>query len=114
MSDKKVVAGKESVAALRKQLRESLPKVAKMPRDEVVAHLVKLGKRDAAAPVEKVAEPVAEKKVEKKKPSEKPSPPPMKKEATEKAKSARPAAGSPEAKARMAEIRAKRKQKIPA
>jgi hypothetical protein len=110
---------KESVAALRKQLRESLPKVGKMPRDEVVAHLVKLGKRGAdpvaasAAPVvaEKKAEPVAEKpKVEKKK-AEK-SAAPMKKEvpaATEKKPSSRPAKGSQEAKERMAAIRMKRK-----
>jgi hypothetical protein len=111
---------KESVAALRKQLRESLPKVGKMPRDEVVAHLVKLGKRgaDPVAPVvaEKKAEPVAEKpKVEKKK-AEKQSAPAMKKEspaATEKPKSSRPAAGSDEAKKRIAEIRSKRKPKIP-
>ena len=110
---------KESVAALRKQLRESLPKVGKMPRDEVVAHLVKLGKRgaDAAAPVvaEKKAEPVAEKPKAEKKKAEKSAAPPMKKEAvaTEKPKSSRPAAGSEEAKKRMAEIRSKRKPKIP-
>jgi hypothetical protein len=110
---------KESVAALRKQLRESLPKVGKMPRDEVVAHLVKLGKRgaDVAAPVvaekpKEKAEPVAEKpKVEKKK-AEKQSAAPMKKEvpaATEKKPSSRPAKGSQEAKDRMAAIRMKRK-----
>jgi hypothetical protein len=106
---------KESVAALRKQLRESLPKVGKMPRDEVVAHLVKLGKRgaDVAAPVvaEKKAEPVAEKPKAEKKKAEKQSPPAMKKEspaATEKPKSSRPAKGSQEAKDRMAMIRAKR------
>ncbi len=109
---------KESVAALRKQLRESLPKVGKMPRDEVVAHLVKLGKRSVdpvAAPVvaekpKDKAEPVAEKpKVEKKK-AEK-SAAPMKKEvpATEKKSSSRPAKGSQEAKDRMAAIRMKRK-----
>ena len=107
---------KESVAALRKQLRESLPKVGKMPRDEVVAHLVKLGKRGAdpvVAPVvaEKKAEPVAEKPKAEKKKAEKQSPPAMKKEspaATEKPKSSRPAKGSQEAKDRMAMIRAKR------
>jgi hypothetical protein len=109
---------KESVAALRKQLRESLPKVGKMPRDEVVAHLVKLGKRnaDVAAPVEKAVEKPTEKAVAAEKKKAEKSAAPMKKEvpATEKPKSSRPAAGSEEAKKRMAEIRSKRKPKIPA
>ena len=88
---------KQSLAQLRKELREALPKVGKMDRDSVVAHLAKLGK-----PEKKEEVAVVEKKVEKViSPSEK------KKPSAEVAAPApaRPAKGSPEMKEKMAKLR---------
>ena len=93
---------KQSLAQLRKELREALPKVGKMDRDSVVAHLAKLGK-----PEKKEEVAVVEKKVEKKvekviSPSEKKKP---SAEVAAPAKAARPAKGSPEMKEKMAKLR---------